>query len=251
MRAAPGPIPKKMPDVATAAKQIQRILDRPDVRLGDASIGSLIELFSDGTPVWLTGSNVWLPAVYGESPVGADYDVVFSDPTAADRFVKGVVAELNRRVPSGAGKYTLGATIFGSGRIFHPDGKGVIDAWTLGDNDSICETLMSYPEPHQRCAYYVSRSPSPGCVFRIANDGQAQRLKKSSIFGRISQAATNNYPGRAEAKQPLPTITPTTPGGSNSVATHSLLCSVADQVQAPKARIGSPLSSLLSELKRK
>lgn len=200
MRDAPRPLPSKLPNVTDIAKMIQRAIERPDIRLGDYSIGQLLEELGDGTPAWLTGSNVWMPAMFGEAldPPG-DYDVVFATQEAATRFAERAVSVLNHRIPATAGEYRITDNKFGSGRITHPDGKHVIDAWSLGDSETIGEVLMSYPRPYQRAAYYVSRNPSPGCVFRIA-PGSGDEIvpvpSKPGIFARISaKKSRSSYPG--------------------------------------------------------
>ncbi len=188
MRSAPRKFDvKKMPSIMDAAKMIQKIVDRPQNRLGDASVGSLVELFSDGTPAWLTGSTVWLPAVFGDNPVqDGDFDIVFSSKESCARFVAGAVGELNRRIPTDHKKFEAGTNALGGSRILHPDGKGVIDAWFLGENESIAELVMAYPGgSHYKCAYYISRSPNPGCLFRLVNVSE----EKASLDDTA-------YPGR-------------------------------------------------------
>lgn len=203
MRPAPGPVPKKLPNVSDVTRMIIKMMNRPDIRLADHSIASLWETFGDGTPAWITGSNVWMPAVYGVGLAEpADYDVVFMTPEGCDRFVKGALSELNRRLPPGTKQYTLGQSKFGSHRILHPDGRGIIDAWSLGSSESIGEVLMTYPHPYQRAAFLLSRSPSPGCLFRVVGEFVSARDEKQSvgIFGRIAQASGGGYPGARVAR---------------------------------------------------
>lgn len=202
MRSAPRKIDKKtMPSIADAAKMIQKTVDRPWQRLGDASIGSLVELFGDGTPVWLTGSSVWLTAVFGMPPdYGGDFDVVFSTKEATEKFVKGALSELNSRLPPGYKGFEATTNALGGSRILHPDGKGVIDAWHLGDNESIAELIMAYPGGIQnRCAYYISKNQLPSNLIRIVSPGadrdedENDGLALSSYYGtkrRVVKAKT-------------------------------------------------------------
>lgn len=203
MRAAPRPLSKNLPKLQDIAAMIQhRVVDRPDIRLGDYSIGQLVEELGDGTPTWLTGSNVWMPAMFGEMlPEPSDYDIVFATQAAATRFLDLARYQLNRRLPPDMRtRYELANNKFGSGRLLHPNGTILMDVWSLGDSETIGEVLMGYPHAYQRAAYYLSRTPSPGCIFRIANDGSEAREakdKKPSIFSRIARSrATSTYPGR-------------------------------------------------------
>jgi hypothetical protein len=231
MRPAPRKISKsEMPTISVAAKAIQKgVVDKPWIRLGDASIGSLIEMFNDGSPVWLTGSSVWLPAVFGMEPdFSGDFDVVFSSREATERFVSGAVAELNRRIPKDHKQFEAVTNKLGGSRINHPDGNGVIDAWFMGENESIAELVAAYPGgAHIRCAYLVSRHHSAGNLFRLIDEklfgeddypykavamdddddcsyyGASKRTKKpkvktyDSIFSAI--AKSDPYPGRKPA----------------------------------------------------
>lgn len=213
MRPAPRQINKsQMPSVADAARMIQRTVDHKWARLGDASIGSLVMKFSEGSPAWLTGSSVWLSAVFGLPPdLSGDLDVVFADRNALERFTNGVVKELNRRLPDDMpGRYELSVNALGGARILHPDGRGVIDAWHLGDNESIGELVMAFPGgDHVHCAYYISQSPSSGCLFRIVDVPKSfEKMKRPTpsyygaptpvIFGTVTQAK-DSYPGKATA----------------------------------------------------
>lgn len=141
----------------------------------------MVEAYGDGTPVWLTGSTVWMPAVFGlDPPSGNDADLIFSSESACDRFVQGVLSELNRRSPGFT--FTKGTTAFGAARILLPvapgpkrayptaQPPGVIDAWALGPGESVAEILMSYLHDYQRAAYCMNRSiaGSSGAVTRIA-----------------------------------------------------------------------------------
>ncbi len=212
MRPAPRAIDKAtMPSVAEAAKMIQRTVNRPWPRLEDTSIGELVETCGDGTPAWLTGSMVWLTAVFGMPPdVNGDFDVVFSTKESAAKFVHGAVCVLNGLLPQGHKKFEASTNALGGSRIVHPDGKHVIDAWCLGDNESISELIMAYPGGvHNRCAYYLSRTPSPGCLFRIVTvNEEKERMDNSSYAGKKPAApsllgsllsgisrARSSYPG--------------------------------------------------------
>lgn len=234
MRPAPRKISKsEMPTVAVAAKAIQKgVVDKPWIRLGDASIGSLIELFGDGSPVWLTGSSVWLPAVFGMEPdFSGDFDVVFSTKEATERFVNGAVAELNRRIPKGHKQFEAVTNKLGGSRINHPDGEGVIDAWFTGENESIAELVAAYPGgAHIRCAYLVSRHHTPGNLFRLIDE---------TLFGeddypyRAADSDDSSYYGAAKR-----TRTP-------KVKTYD---SIFSQIKQSDPYPGKPAASLLSGL---
>jgi hypothetical protein len=192
-----------MPTISEAARMIQREIDRPRTRLTDATLASLVHDFSDGTAAWLTGSTAWLPAVYGIDPdPNGDLDVVFATQAACDRFVRGTLAVLNSVRPQGCKPYTLKTTARGGARILHPDGSHVIDAWALGECESIGELLLAYPDvgDHIKCAFYISKNPSVGCLFRLIGQKKAEAIKATngrwdSIFKGISQAKATGYPG--------------------------------------------------------
>lgn len=213
MRQAPGPFPKKLPDIAGTACAIQReVIDRPDIRLTDMSIGQLILDLSDGTPAYLTGSNVWLRSIFGRSSraclVGErkcteharqvdcicqerlDYDVVLSSKESAERFIDGVLSTLDTRLPK-SHRYERTMNAFGSDRLVMPDGTPIVDAWFLQEGESIHELLMGYPEDHQRSAYYVSHSPTPASLIRLARPGL-----RSHAFPRMD----DRYPGRPQPR---------------------------------------------------
>jgi hypothetical protein len=210
MRAAPGRIPKTLPDAATSVSMIQReVLDRPDTRLTDMSIGQLVLSLSDGTPAYLTGSNVWFRAVFGGVPgctgvcrrridkrrFGSmhclcsqlDYDVVFAAKDAAERFIKGCLSLLNARLPSGT-EFTRTDNSFGNGRIVHPDGSAIIDAWHLEEGESIAELLLGYPEPYQRAAIQLGWTIGPGSLTQVVQTSRQRDL----LIARHE----SNYPGR-------------------------------------------------------
>ncbi len=199
MRKAPPVRPNKLPDIAATAKKIQKIVDRPSNRLGDISIGQLAEMLSDGTPAWLTGSTVWLPAVFDQDPDrDGDYDVVFSSRASAELFVRGALTELNRRAPKGQ-EFKAVTNALGGSRILHPDGEGVIDAWYVEEGESIHELLMAYPRhtgDHIRCAYHLTRSPSAASLIRIVKTPDERiAQKEESLFARIGKAKVTSYYG--------------------------------------------------------
>jgi len=188
MRKAPRPIPANLPDVSTAAALVYDVVHRRNNRLADASLGELVELFSDGTPAWLTGSSCWLPTVFGMPPDrGNDLDVVFSSRLACERFVKGAVAELNRRAPKDQ-EFQVLTNKLGGSRIVHSDGQHVIDAWYLGEGESIAELVMAYPKEtgeHVRVAYQISRNPNAGCLTRIVKVGETKTSYTRGIIDKI------------------------------------------------------------------
>lgn len=160
MRAAPGSIPKVMPSIEKATKNIVYLLDKPRERLLGKSVSELVNTFSDGTAKWLTGSTVWLPAVFDQVDENTDIDIVFASKDAAERFIVGALNNL----PG----YTRTTNTWGSGRILHPDGAHVIDAWSLEDDESIEELLLTYPNDYQRCAYFITwGGSSPAYLTRI------------------------------------------------------------------------------------
>lgn len=172
MRPAPRSFPKTLPEIPVTAFRIQKdVIDRPDIRLTDMSIGQLILDLSDGTPAYLTGSHVWLRAIFGMVPdEKLDYDIVLSSKESAERFITGALSTLNRRLPrTHAFKRTT--NLFGSDRLVMPDGTALIDAWYLQEGESIHELLMGYPKDHQRAAYYVSHTPTPASLIRLARPG--------------------------------------------------------------------------------
>lgn len=193
MRAAPGSIPKVMPTLDQATKNIVYLMDKPRARLKGYCISELVNTYADGSPKWLTGSTVWLPAVFNQVDENTDLDIVFSSKDAAERFIVGALGVL----PG----YTRAANTWGSGRILHPDGTHVIDAWALEDDESIEELLLTYPNDYQRCAYFMTWSgASPAYLTRI--------IKKRT---RIRQAA-GGY-GRVPAPAPAPVAAPEQPRG--------------------------------------
>lgn len=217
MRPAPKEIPNRLPDAEQAVRSIQReVLDRSDTRLTDLSIGQLILDLSDGTPAYLTGSNVWLRSVFGYSSQAClsgkrrcteharqvdcicqerlDYDVVFSSQESAEAFILRFISMMNRRIPKGM-DFVRTENAFGRGRIIHPNGESIIDAWALEPGESIGELLMGFPERHQRSALHVSRSVSAGSLFRIIRaDFDIERMS-----GARTTAAKmrDRYPGRS------------------------------------------------------
>lgn len=192
------PLPSKPAPIDVASKKIAKFISTPRTRICDSSLQELFESFSDGTPAWLTGSSVWLPAVYNEEPDrDGDMDVIFATQAAAARFLKNVVAELDRRAPAGQ-RFVITNNSFGSGRILHPDGKPVFDIWACTDDQTIHEALLQYPadRPEIRCAYLLSRSPTGACLVRML----PQKEKTAGgIFDGIRNmpvAKSGGYPGR-------------------------------------------------------
>ena len=184
MRAAPGPIPDKMPSIEDATKNITFLMDIPRPALMDYSISELVNQYSDGSPKWLVGSTVWLPAVFNEVDKNTDLDVVFQTKDALELFANGTVNELNRRI-SGA-RYTLTENGNQGKRILHPNGDHVIDAWHLQDDESIAELLMSFPYNYQRCAFFMTWTGSSlGYLTRI--------IKDRPRFGRVEAARGGGY----------------------------------------------------------
>lgn len=223
MRPAPRAIPKRLPDTEQAVISIQgEVLDRPDIRLTDLSIGQLILDLGDGTPAYLTGSNVWLRSVFGYSSQAClsgkrrctgyarqadcicqerlDYDVVFSSQESSEAFIHRVISTMNRRIPKGM-DFVRTENAFGKGRILHPSGEPIIDAWALEPGESIGELLMGFPERHQRSALHVSRSVSAGSLFRIIRaDFDIAGMSDSRTAAARMRA---RYPGRAEHQAAL------------------------------------------------
>jgi hypothetical protein len=186
-RPAPGPIPYTLPSLEDSAKLIEHWANAPRMRLGDMSIRQLVESFGDGSPVWLTGSSVWMPAVFLQPPpTDNDIDLIFASASACERFINGVMSELNRRIPGHT--FTRGASALGASRILPPtkerpveegfnwrriaaakESSGLVDAWALQRGESAAEVLMSYKHDYQRCAYLMDRSMTgkAGAITRI------------------------------------------------------------------------------------
>lgn len=212
MRLAPGPIPACMPNPHRISELVGSVMDRPNIRLGDASLSELWRKFGGKATAWFTGSNVWMPAVFDtQMKTPADYDIIFENPIHCAAFSAAVINELNARIPESVGRFTMGSTQFGSCRIIHPDGAGVMDCWSLNDGESICEALLTYPHDYQRAAYLISSTRGPGCVFRIARDGSAGREQKEKIaFGNMFKKMkdmtvqeASRYPGIRASGDPL------------------------------------------------
>jgi hypothetical protein len=95
-----------------------------------------------------------------------DYDIVLSNDVAAERFILGSLSLLNRRAPKGM-EFERTQNSFGYGRIVHPSGQAIIDAWALGPGESIGELLMAYPERYQRSALHVGWGATSGSLIRV------------------------------------------------------------------------------------
>lgn len=168
----------------------------------------LMRRFAPNEPAWLTGSTVWLPAVFGDPPVpNGDFDLVFSDALACKLFIQGTVDQLNSVLPPGQAEYAITNTRFNGARILHPDGSGVMDVWHLADNESIGELLLAYPgDTHIKCAYYLSENPSSGCLFRLVDPvrlaGAVFALTTPPITPPISSSGLGGLLGKLNA-QPI------------------------------------------------
>lgn len=164
MRPAPGPIPERLPDTAKVLGNIQYLLNLPRENLAGITLRSLIDTYGAG-PVWLTGSTVWLPAVFDTVDENTDFDLVFGAPETANEFAFDVLQHLNRKRP---GQYRFSRNRFGSARIeltkpasYHLQGHTsvqIMDIWALDGDESIAELLMSYPHDYQRASFYVSNT---------------------------------------------------------------------------------------------
>jgi len=180
-----GPIPrKKLPNVMEMEIEIRRrVVDRPDPRLGDMSIGQLVSSTAlHGSPVYLVGSHVWTWAVFGQGlPVRekTDYDLLFSSDDSVESFLTKAIDGLNRRLPKHV-RYTRAMNSFGNGRVLHPSGESIIDAWSLCPNESIAEALMDFPEEYQRAALPLTEGAG---LIRIVAKGPQRK---------------NKYPGRRQ-----------------------------------------------------
>lgn len=171
MRPAPGNIPATLPTVDKVIKNITYLMDVRRPRLMNHSISDLVNQFSDGSPKWLTGSTVWLPAVFDKVDESTDLDIVFSSKDSCERFITGVLGVL----PG----YQRSTNTWGSDRILHPDGEHVIDVWSLEDDESIEELLLTYPNDYQRVAYFMTWSgASPGYLTRIIK--KRTRIKQAT-----------------------------------------------------------------------
>lgn len=214
MREAPGPIPSTLPSTTDACRKIKAAVDRSNTRLADLSLAKLVTYEHGGEPAWLTGSTVWMPAVFGQEPDReGDFDVVFSSRAATKAFSDRAVAELNQRAPRGK-RFTTATNKLGGTRICHPDGEGVIDAWHLEEGESIAELVMAYPTHtgvHIRCAYLLTGAADPSSLLRIVrsldsrkttyprpDSGDVQTSPYGNIFKNLEKAkiAPSSYPGK-------------------------------------------------------
>lgn len=185
MRPAPGSIPDKMPDVDKVNRNLVHLTDAPRERLAGYSISGLVQAYTSGS-VWLTGSTVWLPAVFDVVDHDTDADLVFADSKACTKFVDSVLAELNAQ----KGGYYLER----SGRICHPDGKNVIDAWSLQDDETIEEVLMAYPHDYQRAAFFMSWGAPTACsLTRIIKlrKRTGTNVNAVNLFSRIEMSRSS------------------------------------------------------------
>lgn len=187
MRPAPGPIPSVLPSLVDATRSVVYLLDMPRERLGGFSLSQLVNEFSGGGLKWLTGSTVWLPAVFGKVDTETDLDVVFETKDDCERFCRGVTGVLT---PKG---YFTQDNVWGSRRFMHPDGKHIIDAWALEDDESIAELLLTYPNDYQRCAFNITWSGStPAYLTRIIKT--RTRIRESASGGGYRRARVEALP---------------------------------------------------------
>lgn len=216
MRAAPGPIPATMPDTDKVLRNLIHLVDKPRAHLCDLSVSQLVDMYANG-PTWLTGSTVWLPAVFDIVEYDTDFDIVLATKEAAQKFIDGVLGELNRRIPDG---YHLGRSRFGSGRIEKseriiapapvdnntwrtpvlaglepaPYFKPIIDIWALDGDESIAELLMSYPHDYHRAAFYMGfGAPQAAALTRIVKLRQRLDTNINTNMFREIRRATNVY----------------------------------------------------------
>lgn len=216
MRDAPGPIPEELPGAAPAVEQIYReVLVRPNARLTGLTPMELIDGASPpstGRQAYLVGSNVWLHAVFGGVPqrghvtgtpdvpcpihmcpcsADLDYDIIFSSAEAAEGFLVAALLILNRRAPTDRQftrtRNAFGAGLPGSGRISHPDGSHVIDAWHLIPGQTITEEIMRFPRVYQRAAVHIGDGrPGPEALYRVVAGTDAT----------VTVSRGTTYPGR-------------------------------------------------------
>lgn len=184
MRPAPSAIPTTMPSYDDAVRNIVYLMDMPRAALCDMAISELVNLYDLGTPKWLTGSTVWLPAVFNQVDKNTDLDIVYKEKDACDAFAEGALKTLTKRMTG----YSVSRNGNNGWRFFTPDGTHIIDTWHLEADESIEELLMTYPEPYQRAAYYMTWSgSSPGYLTRIVKD-RPRFTRGGGIFGRIERA---------------------------------------------------------------
>lgn len=214
MRPAPGPIPDVMPTYEGAIRKIVFLMDIPRERLMNYSISELVNTYSDGTPKWLVGSTVWLPAVFGQVDKETDLDIVFQKEDAARRFVNGTLEALNSRKEG----FTAGANGNNGLRVIHPDRTHIMDIWWMEPDETIEEMLMSFPHPYQRCGYYMTWSgSSPAYLRRIVKERVRMRRAENPLatlfdnLGRARQATPYGRPAPAPTPAPMPVPAPLPP----------------------------------------
>jgi hypothetical protein len=201
MRPAPGPIPSTLPEVNKVLRNLVSVTDHRRTRLMDYSISELVNTFTDGSPVWLTGSSVWLPAVFDTVEYNTDYDLVFANKDNAQRFIESVLKTLQdahlKGVDPLTASYHLTRNDHGKARIHHPDGEHLIDAWHLDGDETIEELLMSYPNDYHRAAFFMSwGAPTAAHLTRIVklrqrhNSPNMQATPLANLFRDIQPART-------------------------------------------------------------
>lgn len=187
MRPAPGPIPSRLPDVDRVLRNLTHLVDRPRDVLCGSNLADLTYTHATG-PVWLTGSTVWLPAVFNMVDYNTDFDLVFATPNSAQSFIESVLEELNQRAP---GKYATERKAFGSARLTC-EGKQFMDVWALHDDESIAELLLSYPHDYQRAAFFMSRNApvmsSLTRVVRLHKKTNTDPIIEQNFFTRVVRA---------------------------------------------------------------
>lgn len=189
MRTPPGPIPTTLPSISQVIKKLHETVHRPITRLADSSLFSLTECFNHGD-VWLTGSSVWLQAVFNMPPdLNGDFDLVFSNRDNCYGFLEIAMEKLNSRIGKTdkkdgftfftPGGFTVVTNKLGGSRITHPDGRGVIDIWHL-ENESIAECVAAFPGgDHVKCAYEISQYPRTANLTRVV---RIPSLKRNSSY---------------------------------------------------------------------
>jgi hypothetical protein len=188
MRPPPCPIPSVLPDVDRVLGQLTQLIDKPRDVLCGSNLADMVHTYATG-PVWLTGSTVWLPAVFNVVDYNTDFDLVFATPNSAQYFIEGILEELNQRAP---GKYKTERKKFGSARLTC-EGKPFMDVWALDGDESIAELLLSYPHDYQRAAFFMSRSApvmsSLTRVVRLHKKTNTDPVIEQNFFTRTVRAS--------------------------------------------------------------